>query len=132
MEFMNKSIFDHLNMSLDESCSSYNRYHCSFHEFEKTCFALKSENSYIWLIDLFIRDELATNNGLVMEYVFLELEKRRKFSLSFLINPSQTVSSISHIWRNARVLEQEATDLFGVKFTRKYFPTYNFQREIIL
>ncbi len=126
MEFMNKSIFDHLNMSLDESCSSYNRYHCSFHEFEKTCFALKSENSYIWLIDLFIRDELATNNGLVMEYVFLELEKRRKFSLSFLINPSQTVSSISHIWRNARVLEQEATDLFGVKFTRKYFPTYKF------
>ena len=95
-------------------------YTCSRSDFATICFHLMGEYPYVWLIDFFVE----TKDSLTANYIFLDMEEARSFKISFDFHMQDELPSITHLWRNAFVFEQDAFELYGVTFSRQYSRKY--------
>ena len=86
-------------------------YECDQADFELICHDIMHEFPYVWLLDIkFSSDWVGT-------YSFVDQEKAFSFSVKANFTQGEMIKSISHIWKNANVLEQEVYDLYGIEFS---------------
>ncbi len=64
------------------------------------------------------------NDESMLTYVLYESEDYEFISISFLFDREAEVPSVSHLWKNAVVFEEEIFDLYGITFNKKYNRQY--------
>ncbi len=83
----------------------------------ESCQRIKQEMRYSCLLDILIYEK---ENRLCAEYFFCFLENEESFVISVDFSHEDELPSLGKFWGNATFMEQEANELFGVKFSVKY------------
>ena len=117
-----------LHNFLQERELTYNEedqtYFSQFEDFESHLFFLQSSIGYLWLIDIIAVDKRRDDGHFELIYQLFCCENFKKINLKINISQNQTVKSISHIWLNAQVFEQEVYECFGIEFSKNYEKLY--------
>lgn len=118
---MNSEISELLNRECQQT--ERNSYLCSKDKLESLTFDIQSSKGYIWLLSMYAVDH-HVDQKLELNYQFASVEDYFDFSLKVFISYSDSLPSISHMWSNAKLFEQEIFETFGVVFSREYSKLY--------
>ncbi len=89
----------------------------NFDSLEPLLFELKNQFSFCALVDLICFDKLEENGRFILIYQLVNLDEMKVLNLTIEILESSIVPSVRDLWKNAKGLELEIEDLFGVKFS---------------
>ena len=115
----------------DNQTSSLHVYKLNADDFDSKLFHIQSSLGYIWLTSIIVTDRISSDGVFELKYDFLNTEEYCKFSILLHIPMDKVVTSISNMWMNASVFEQEIYENFGIKFNRKYRKKFYKQDENI-
>ena len=116
---------------IDNQTSSLNVYKLKVDDFDSKLFHIQSSLGYIWLTSIIATDKISSDGIFELKYDFLNTEEYCQFSILLHISLDKVVNSISNMWMNASVFEQEIYENFGIKFKRKYRKKFYKQDENI-
>lgn len=91
---------------------------CSIEHFVDALKVVREHFEYIWLIDIVVIDN--KKSSFRIEYILKVFEENIDISLISDFVVSDTLSSLGDAWGNAAALEQEISEMFGVKFSNSY------------
>ena len=89
---------------------------CHRDELENTLLYFCENLSMNWFIDLIVEDQLAESNKFKIKYILENLEENIVFCAWVSCDEEDIIPSMANIWKNAYIHEQEAHELFGVRF----------------
>lgn len=98
--------------------NNFGQFETDLESLENSCFSLKNNFPYVWLIDICYQRK-ADREGKIF-YQFYDGEFKITFTLIVFVDIESEVRSITHLWKNACVFEQEIYENYGVNFTRHY------------
>ncbi|MBD67070.1 MAG: hypothetical protein CME62_17845 [Halobacteriovoraceae bacterium] len=81
---------------------------------------LKDHIDGVWLLDIVGVDQSLQNKGVELHYHFSDVENDELITVTVSEAKKDTVKSISHIFFNSSLYEQELNEFFGVQFDKTY------------
>lgn len=90
---------------------------CDLITFDDAISSISKNHSFIILLDIFCRlsSKTGSKSTYNLTYVFLDFEEDERLFLS--VRSIHSIDSISHIWSNSNLLEQNLSRDYGVIFT---------------
>ena len=111
-------IQEYLSTHFEVLDESKNTYLASIDKLESKFFALKCHFPYLWFLDISYRKHSPLDYQL--KYSFLEAELKESFFIYVNVGISDRVKSLAHLWRSARIYEQELSTVWKINFSRAY------------
>jgi len=136
IEDLEKKINSELTTKIKESKTSHNQLYILIDEDDLTevVMLLKTNKNtkFRQLIDITAIDYPENQKRFKLVYLFLSHELNHRIVLSYFINETDQISSLTSIFPSANWMEREIFDMYGIKFInhpdlRRILTDYNFE-----
>ena len=136
IEDLEKKINSELTTKIKESKTSHNQLYISIDEDDLLdvvmLLKINKNTKFRQLIDITAIDYPENQKRFKLVYLFLSHELNHRIVLSYFINETDQISSLTSIFPSANWMEREIFDMYGIKFSnhpdlRRILTDYDFE-----